>query len=463
MTERAPRIYLETYGCQMNEADSEMIGGILGDAGWEITSEPAVADVVLLNTCAVREKAEQRVVRRIRALAQLRRYRPDLKVVLAGCMAKHLGPALRETLPEIDAMVGPDSYRRLPSLLARVNEGPLVDLALDRLETYEGIAPARAGSLHAWIPIMRGCDRFCTFCVVPLVRGRERSVPADEIVRQIAGLVARGTVEVTLLGQTVNSYREGESEFAGLLDRVARIDGLLRIRYTSPHPADFTSEVFEVMARHRNICKHIHIPVQTGSNAQLTAMKRGHTREELLDRVDEIRSFLPDVSLTTDLMTGFPGETDEDFEMTLSLIRAVRFDGAFLFRYSPRPGTYAFRKQPDDVPDPIKAARLTAMIALQEAIARERYARWIGREVDVLVEGPSRRDLARSRGKSDDFKTVILPSAGAAPGRLIPVRIERATSHTLIAEGIGGRDDDGGEGADGEDLAGDLLGEAQVD
>ncbi len=435
------RIYLETYGCQMNEADSELILGLLGKAGWKVSPDPAVADVVLLNTCAVRERAEQRVAGRIRQLAQLKRYRPDLRLVLAGCMARHLGPDLLDSLPEIDVMVGPDSYRRLAETLARTDEGPLVDLALDRSELYSGISPARAGSLHAWVPIMRGCDRFCTFCVVPLVRGRERSLPAAEICRQVSDLVARGTIEVTLLGQTVNSYHDGETDFAGLLDRIAQIPGLLRIRYTSPHPADFTAEVFDVMRGHPNICKHIHIPVQSGSTRLLAEMKRGHTREEFLERVTEIRTRMPDVSLTTDLMTGFPGETDDDFEMTLSLMREVRFDGAFLFRYSPRPGTYAFRRQPDDIPDSVKGERLTTMIRLQEEIARDRYARWVTREVEVLVEGPSRRDPSRARGKSDDFKTVILPSHGTEAGRLETVRIARATSHTLFAEGIPERDD----------------------
>lgn len=442
-------IYLETYGCQMNEADSEMISGILGDAGWKVASDPAAADVVLLNTCAVREKAEQRVAGRIRQIAQLRRYRPDLKIVLAGCMAEHLGPGLRATLPDVDAMVGPDSYRRLASLLDQIAAGPAIDLTLDRHELYEGVSPARAGSPKAWVPIMRGCDRFCTFCVVPLVRGRERSLPADEVLRQVRDLVGGGTLEVTLLGQTVNSYHDGVTGFAGLLDRIARVEGLRRIRYTSPHPADFTSDVFDVMARHPNICRHVHIPVQSGSTRLLGEMKRGHTREEFIGRIEEIRAKLPDVSLTTDLMTGFPGETDADFEMTLSLMEQVRFDGAFLFRYSPRPGTYAYRRQPDAVPDATKAARLTKMIALQEEIARERYARWIGRQVEVLVEGPSRRDPDQSRGKADDFKTVILPSRAAKPWSFVRVTIARASSHTLFAEGVPA--DDGGLDAN-EDL-----------
>ena len=436
MSEGRPRIYLETYGCQMNEADTEMIAGLLSDAGWEITAQPAVADVVLLNTCAVRERAETRVVRRVRELAKLKRYRPDLRIGLAGCMAEHLGAGLRRDIPEIDILVGPDSYRRLATILARTGEGALVDLALDRREGYEGIAPARPGALHAWVPIMRGCDRFCTFCVVPLVRGREKSLPPGEIVRQIEGLVAAGTRAVTLLGQTVNSYRDGEVDFAGLLDRVARVEGLLRIRFTSPHPADFSGEVFQVMARHPNLCKHIHLPVQSGSDRVLAAMKRGHTREEFLALVRQIRTVLPEVALTTDLLAGFPGETEEDFDLTLSLMREVRFDGAFLFRYSPRPGTRAYRHQTDDVADLVKARRLETMICLQEEVSAERYARWIGCEVDVLIEGPSRRDPGCLRGKTDDFKTVILPADGGQPDGLRRARIARATSHTLIAEGV---------------------------
>jgi tRNA-2-methylthio-N6-dimethylallyladenosine synthase len=447
------RVFIETYGCQMNQADSELISGILEGTEWEVSADPHAADVILLNTCAVRERAEQRVIGRVRQIAQLRRYRPDLKIVIVGCMASHLGTSLSEALPEIDGLIGPDSYRRLPALLQQameagrgigVTRGPVLDLALDREEAYEGLDPTRSNAHSAWIPIVRGCDRFCTFCVVPLVRGRERSVAADEVVRQITSLVDRGTVEVTLLGQTVNSYRDGRVGFAGLLLKVAAIPGLLRIRYTSSHPVGFTRDVLDVMASHANICKHIHIPVQSGSNRVLKSMKRGYTREEFLGQVDVIRSVMPDISLTTDLMTGFPEESDADFNETLSLMREVRFDGAFLFRYSPRPGTFAFRRQPDLVPDHVKAERLTALIGLQEEIARERYARWIGRSVPVLVEGPSRRDVSRSRGKSDDFKTVIFCSDRSSPGTVEYLRIKQATSHTLIAEGVAERQDDEG-------------------
>ncbi len=437
MSSRAPSIYLETYGCQMNEADTAMMIGLLEEAGWRISGGPEVADVVLLNTCAVRERAEERVARRIGQIALLKRYRPDLKIGLAGCMARHLGPGLREKLPDVDLLIGPDSYRRLAEILSRADEGPLVDLVLDKTERYEGLSPAPMGSMHAFLPIMRGCDRFCTFCVVPLVRGREKSLPAEELESQARALAAGGTVALTLLGQTVNSYRDGEVDFAGLLDRMARIDGILRIRFTSPHPADFTPAVFETMARHANLAGHIHLPVQSGSDRVLAAMRRGHTRREFLDLVATIRSRLPEAGLTTDLLCGFPGETQEDFAETLSLMAEVRFDGAFLFRYSPRPGTYAYRRQPDDVPESVKGERLRRMIDLQEEISRERYAYWIGREVDVLVEGPSRRDPAAARGKADDLKTVILPADGTRPGSIRRVRIAAATSHTLIAEGVG--------------------------
>jgi tRNA-2-methylthio-N6-dimethylallyladenosine synthase len=272
--------------------------------------------------------------------------------------------------------------------------------------------------------------------VVPFVRGREKSLPAAGLLEQIGRLAASGTVAMTLLGQTVNSYRDREVDFAGLLDRVAQIPGLRRIRFTSPHPADFTREVFEVMARHRNLCKHLHIPVQSGSDRILREMKRGHTRGDFLALVGQIRELLDGVSITTDLLAGFPGETAEEFEMTASLMREVRFDGAFMFRYSPRPGTYAFKKLADDVPDEEKARRLTAMIDLQEEISAERYARWIGREVEVLVEGLSRRDRACVRGKTDDFRTVVLPGGQADVGEMRTVRIARASAHTLIAEGV---------------------------
>ncbi|MBD3163465.1 MAG: tRNA (N6-isopentenyl adenosine(37)-C2)-methylthiotransferase MiaB [Candidatus Eisenbacteria bacterium] len=437
-----PRIYLETYGCQMNEADTGMMAGLLASSGWERIDRPELADVILLNTCAVRERAEERVAGRVRHLARLKRYRPDLRIGLAGCMAQHLGRDLLARLPELDLLAGPDSYRRLADLLGRSDEGPLVDLALDKKERYEDLSPSPEAGLHAWVPIMRGCDRFCTFCVVPHVRGREKSLPAERIVGSVRDLVASGTVAVTLLGQTVNSYRDGAVDFAGLLERIARIPGLLRIRFTSPHPADFTRSFFAVMAEHRNLCKQIHLPVQSGSTRILEAMKRGHTREEFLALVGEIRTVLPDVSLTTDLIVGFPSETIEDYESTLSLLEEVRFDGAFMFRYSPRPGTYAVRKQPDDVPDEEKARRLHGLIELQERISAERYARWVGREVEVLVEGPSRRDRSCARGRSDDNKTVILPAEGARPGEIATVRIARATAHTLIAAGVPGPETD---------------------
>lgn len=430
------RVYVETYGCQMNEADTQMLQGLLGDAGWQVVTEPAGADVILLNTCAVRQRAEDRVVGRVRHLARLKRNRPDLRIGLIGCMAKHLGDQLFDELPALDFLAGPDSYRRLADILEHDDDSPYVDLNLDKHERYEGISPAGPGSKHAWIPVMRGCDRFCTFCVVPHVRGREKSLPADEIISQITSLASAGTVAVTLLGQTVNSYRDGDVDFAALLDSVAQIPGLLRVRFTSPHPADFTDSVFEVMARHNNLCKHLHIPVQSGSNRILYEMKRGHTREEFIELINRIRAAFGDPSITTDLMTGFPSETAEEFEMTLSLMREVRFDGAFMFRYSPRPGTYADRRQPDDVPDEEKARRLSEMISLQEEISAERYARMIGRMVAVLVEGQSRRDLSCVRGKSDDFKTVILPGGSADMGRILSVRIARASSHTLIAEGV---------------------------
>ncbi|MBM3286718.1 MAG: tRNA (N6-isopentenyl adenosine(37)-C2)-methylthiotransferase MiaB [Candidatus Eisenbacteria bacterium] len=440
MNETPPRIYLETYGCQMNEADTEMITGLLTKAGWSVVSDPALADVVILNTCAVRERAEERVAGRVRQLGLMKRYRPDLRIGLAGCMARHLGEDLLRRLPELDILVGPDSYRRLAEILSRRDEGPLVDLALARDERYLGLPAARRGEVHAWVPIMRGCDRFCSFCVVPLVRGREKSLPHEEILTQIEDLVHGGAIAVTLLGQTVNSYLDGEVDFAALLDRIARIEGLVRVRYTSPHPADFTPEVFDAMARHANLCRHVHLPVQSGADRILAAMRRGHTRADYLALVGTIRAALPDVALTTDLMVGFPGETPAEFEETLSLMREVRFDSAFLFRYSPRPGTYAHRKLPDDVPDREKGRRLSEMIALQEEISAERYGRWVGREVDVMVEGPSRRNPGCVRGKADDFKTVVMPSLGDdRPGTVRRVRIARATTHTLIAEGIGDR------------------------
>jgi tRNA-2-methylthio-N6-dimethylallyladenosine synthase len=429
------RVYIETYGCQMNVADSALMTHVLEQAGFRSTLDLHEASLVLLNTCAIRERAEERVQARIRQLGQLKRVRPDLVLGVTGCMPKHLGKELLDRLPQVDLFLGPDSYRRLPELVEAAASKPTLDLRLDA-EDYSDLDPVSVEGVHAFVPVMRGCDRFCTFCVVPLTRGREKSLPIEEVVRQVEGAVARGARAVTLLGQTVNSWHHGPHRFVDLLDRVSRVDGLLRVRFTSPHPAEFDEPVFALMADRPVLCAHLHLPVQTGSDRILESMKRGHTREEYLRLVEMIRRYLPDAGLSTDIIVGYPGETEEDFQATCSLVEEVQYDSAFLFRYSPRSGTYAFRKLRDEeVPVEVAAKRLERLIALQEEVSARRYARWLGRFVEVLVEDVSRRNPDHRVGKSDDGKTVILPS-GPAIGSLVKVRIARATSHTLVAEGV---------------------------
>lgn len=429
------RAYIETYGCQMNVADSALMANLLAEAGFALTEDVHEASLVLLNTCAIRERAEERVTARIGQLRQLKRVRPDLVLGVTGCMPKHLGKELLDRLPAVDLFLGPDSYRQLPQLVAEAALRPTLELRLDD-ENYADLDPVSIEGIHAFVPIMRGCDRFCTFCVVPLTRGREKSLPLADVVRQVEGAVARGARAVTLLGQTVNSYHHEGDRFADLLDRVSRVPELLRIRFTSPHPVAFGEEVFALIAERRNLCAHLHLPVQSGSNRILESMRRGHTREEYLDLVATIRRHLPDVGLTTDIIVGYPGETEDDFVATLDLVQAVRFDSAFMFRYSPRSGTHAYRKLRDEeLPDAVSGDRLERLIRVQEAISLERYRRWEGRTVEVLVEGPSRRDPRNSVGKSDDGKTVILPGTPPA-GSLVTVGVARATSHTLLAEGV---------------------------
>lgn len=429
------RAYLETYGCQMNVADSALMTNVLEGAGFEMTEDLNDASLVLINTCAIREKAEERVQSRLTQLGYLKRVRPDLVIGVTGCMPKHLGKELLDRLPKVDLFIGPDSYRHLPELVEQAQQEPTLALRLDD-ETYADLDPVSVEGVHAFVPIMRGCDRFCTFCVVPFTRGREKSLPLEDVVRQVTRAVDQGAVTITLLGQTVNSYKHEGRRFVDLLDAVSRIEGVLRVRFTSPHPVHFEEAVFALIAERENLCPHIHLPVQSGSTRLLESMKRGHSREEYLELVEMIRRHLPDVGLTSDIIVGYPGETEEDFADTCSLVTASRFDSAFMFRYSPRSGTFAYRKLRDEeIDDAVSGERLQRLVALQESISLERYQRWVGRDVGVLIEGPSRRNPQHSMGKSDDGKTVILPGGDRA-GTLRSVRIARATSHTLIAEGI---------------------------
>ena len=432
------RVFIETYGCQMNVADSELMGGILKERGYDAASELAKADVILVNTCAVREKAEERVFGRLSQLLQYKHENPNLVLGVTGCMAEHLKEQIVERAPYVDLVLGPDAYRRLPELLDEQlgeADNPAIDVRLDREETYEGLSPERREGISGWITVQRGCDKFCTFCIVPFVRGRERGVAPREILRQAREMVERGYQEVTLLGQTVNSYRYEEADFSDLLEALCELEGLRRIRFTSPYPIDFTPKLIETMAKHEKICKYLHLPVQSGSESILKQMRRGYTRAEFEALVGSIREAMPQVALSTDIIVGFPGESEEDFEQTLDLMRGVRFDFAYMFKYSERSGTYAARKLADDVDEGVKGRRLQELIALQEGMSAQVFAAKVGGIYEVMVEGPSRKSAQQWCGRTDDFKMVVFGHReGLREGDFARVKITGSTSHTLFGE-----------------------------
>ena len=427
-----PRVYLETYGCQMNIADSQLVTAVLRRAGYANAARPEDADVILLNTCAIREHAEERVLGRLSDLARLKSRRPELKLGLLGCMAQHNRAALIEKAAYLDLVAGPDAYRRLPEMLGRAGFDPQVDVRLDRGETYAGITPDHDGGVRAYVTAMRGCDKFCAFCVVPYVRGRERSVPPADLLREVRELAERGVREVVLLGQTVNAYRFGEAGFGELLRMVARIDGIERIRFTSPHPADMTDSLIDAMAAEPKVQPYLHLPVQSGSDRVLAAMKRGYTVEEYLRLVSRLRRAMDKLALSTDIIVGFHGEDEADFAATLDLMRAVGYDHAFTFKYSLREHTRAYRLG-DSVSEEEKSRRLAQAIALQERISLQRNREIVGQTFAVLVEGPARRGEAMLAGKTPQFKTAVFPAgSGINPGDTVNVRVESVTAHSLI-------------------------------
>jgi tRNA-2-methylthio-N6-dimethylallyladenosine synthase len=442
----ARRVYVETYGCQMNVADSDLIGSVLADAGYASTERAEDADVILINTCAVREKAEERVIARASELGALKRKKPGTVLAIVGCMAEHLKESLADRAPAVDVIAGPDSYRRMPELLAAATSELQIDVKLDKAETYEGLsgASARAGGwppaagdhvdgISGFVTIQRGCDKFCTFCVVPFTRGRERGTSPREVLRQVRELADAGFREVTLLGQTVNSYRWEDVTFAQLLRAVAKIDGIERVRFTSPYPVDFTEDVIAAIAEEPKVCKYVHLPVQSGSDIVLERMKRGYTVADYHAIVAGLRRAMPDIALSTDILTGFSGETEDDHAQTLALMRAIKFDSAFMFAYSERDLTFAAKKLPDDVGEPTKKRRLAEIVALQEQLSVEVFASQVGKRERVLVHGPSKRDPKQLMGRTDGFKTVILPAGVGAIGELVDVTITRATMATLFA------------------------------
>jgi tRNA-2-methylthio-N6-dimethylallyladenosine synthase len=439
-------VYLETYGCQMNVSDSEIVASVLQGAGFGLTHDAERADVVLLNTCAIRENAEQKVRRRLQELrARKRRHQPDLTLGVLGCMAERLRHDLLEQEQLVDLVVGPDAYRDIARLVDGTIESgqAAVNVQLSREETYADIAPVRYDSngISAFVSIMRGCDNMCAFCVVPFTRGRERSRPVGSILDECRDLVDRGYREVTVLGQNVNSYRftaDGTAvDFAELLSRVGLVSPDLRIRYSTSHPKDCSDELLHVHRERSNVCNYIHLPVQHGSTAVLERMRRTYTRDAYLDLVDRARRIVPGVSLSTDLIAGFCGETEEEHRETLSLMESVRYDHAYMFMYSERPDTYAARRYADDVPEDVKKRRLTEIIDLQTRISAEGNARDVGTEQVVLVEGTSRRSEDRLCGRTDGNKMVVFDRGDLEAGRYVRVRITGSTSATLLGEAVG--------------------------
>jgi tRNA-2-methylthio-N6-dimethylallyladenosine synthase len=405
-----PRIYIEPYGCQMNVADSELIFGVLGREGYVRTDDPADADVMLVNTCAVRDHAEQRVLGR---MGELKRHkRPGDVLGVVGCMAQRLGPALLERVPQVDLVIGPDGYRGLPALIARAQAGErAAEVEFKGWEHYEDVPPVRGDRVSAFVTVQRGCDYRCTFCVVPMTRGAERSRMLADVVREVEGLAAQGTTEVTLLGQTVNSYTDGTHDFADLLRVVGGVAGVRRVRFTSPYPTDFTDRVLAAMAETRAVCEHVHLPVQSGSSRVLKRMLRRYSRERYLEVVAALRAAVPGIALSTDIIVGFPGETEADFQETCSLVEQVGFDDGYTFKFSPRDGTPAL-KLTDTVPDDVAGERLERLIATVRGVARRKNAALVGTTHEVLVEGRAKRgDLLQGRTRGNKVCLVAGPDA----------------------------------------------------
>ena len=431
-----PKVYIETYGCQMNVNDSEVILSILQDAGYALTENIEEAAVILANTCSIRDNAEQRIWGRIDQFKIQKRKRQDVVIGIVGCMAERLKD---ELLKAVDIVAGPDAYRTLPELLKAVRpDNPQINVLLSHEETYAEISPVRMdkNGISAFISIMRGCNNVCSYCIVPYTRGRERSRDAHTIVREAQELWANGYKEVTLLGQNVDSYKWEDVDFAKLLEMVAEVDPQLRVRFSTSHPKDISDEVIYTMARHENICRHIHLPVQSGSSIMLDKMRRKYDREWYLERVDKIRSVMPDCGITTDVIAGFSGETEQDHQDTLSLMEKVVFDSAFMFAYSERPGTLASKKYPDDIPYDVKTSRLNEIIALQGRMSLKSNEREIGKVMKVLVEGPSKRNPEELCGRGGSNKMCVFPSRGEKPGDYCEVEVVSVTSATLLCRRI---------------------------
>ena len=436
------KIYIETYGCQMNFADSEIVASLLQKEGYGVTKEIAEADYVLINTCAIRDNAEQRIRKRLRELRAQQQHNPQLRIGILGCMAERLQSQLMVEEENVSFVVGPDAYRRLPELLRQVRTLGVkaAETELSTTETYDDIEPVRLNSngISAYISIMRGCQNYCAYCVVPYTRGRERSRDPETIVAEARSLWQQGYKEVTLLGQNVNSYRwkDGENtvDFPELMRRVAEVSPRMRVRFATSHPKDLSDKLLEVMASYDNICKCIHLPVQSGSDRMLKLMNRHYDSAWYLDRIAAIRRYMPDCSITTDVIAGFCSETEEEHQMTLEMFRKVRYDYAYMFKFSMRPNTYAEKHLVDDVPDEVKTRRLEEIIALQGQIALENNQQEIGKTYEVLVEGESHRSKEQLFGRNSQNKVIVFDRHDVLSGQYVRVKVVRCTAATLIGE-----------------------------
>lgn len=437
----AKKFYIETYGCQMNVADSEVVAAILTAKGFEHTKDKNEADIILVNTCSVRENAEQRVRGRVQGFSEIRKRNPRLLVGVMGCMAERLGEKLFEEEKNVNIVVGPDAYMDLPLLIEKAGKGEkAINIELSTSETYKDICPSRIDetAISGFVSIMRGCNNFCTYCIVPYTRGRERSRSPHSIVSEVIDLQRRGYKEVTLLGQNVNSYlykdESAEVDFPALLELVARTVPGMRIRFATSHPKDMSDATLETIARWPNICKAIHLPVQSGSNTVLKNMNRKYTREWYLDRIAAIRRIIPDCGISTDVFVGFHNESEEDYQQTLDLMREVGFDLAYMFKYSERPGTVASKRLPDNVDEETKSRRLQELIDLQTGWSHESNRRDIGKIFEVLVEGVSKKSPDEMFGRSSQNKVIVFPAQGIPVGSLVKVRVKECTSATLMGE-----------------------------
>ncbi|MFI3247649.1 MAG: tRNA (N6-isopentenyl adenosine(37)-C2)-methylthiotransferase MiaB [Rikenellaceae bacterium] len=434
------KLFIETYGCQMNVGDSEIVVSLLQEDGYIYTKSIEEADVILINTCSIRDNAEQRIWGRLREMRRLRRAKKGLIIGIIGCMAERLNDALLSGEDAVDIVAGPDAYRSLPTLLSEATSGTKsANTILSMEETYAEIAPVRLdkSGVSAFVAIMRGCNNYCSYCVVPYTRGRERSRDAKSILSEIHSLFENGYREVTLLGQNVNSYKSEEVYFPKLIEKVAAISPLLRVRFATSHPKDMCDELLEVMAANPNVCRAIHLPAQSGSTAMLERMNRKYTREWYLGRVEAIRRYMPDCAITTDIIAGFSGESEQEHQETISLMREVGYEFAYMFKYSEREGTYAHKNLPDDISEEVKTTRLTEIINLQNELSAQSNKRDVGREFEVLVEGESKRSSEQMFGRTSQNKVVVFDRGDARIGDYVHVVVESCSSATLIGKIIG--------------------------